>query len=86
MSKTMTRKKHKPLPIVASDEPEVVEEITPTLAAVAPKPKQFSPRPCTACAALRPANTNYSRVYSKHGKVRYCRCDFCNNTWAQYAD
>lgn len=47
------------------------------------KPRQFSPRACTMCEAVRPAGTNFSRVYSKHGDVRYCRCGFCGNTWTQ---
>jgi hypothetical protein len=49
-----------------------------------PKPRAFVPRDCPACRSLRPAGSNYSRVYSKHGDVRYCRCDFCGNTWSQY--
>jgi hypothetical protein len=48
-----------------------------------PKPREFVPRDCSMCAANRPPRTNYSRVYAKHGKVRYCKCGFCGNTWAQ---
>lgn len=51
-----------------------------------PKPRAFVPRPCSQCTALRPPSTSYSRVYSKHGQVRYCKCDFCGNTWSQYFD
>lgn len=51
-----------------------------------PKPRGFVPRPCSNCTALRPPSTSYSRVYSKHGPVRYCKCDFCGNTWSQYFD
>lgn len=51
-----------------------------------PKPRGFIPRPCSQCTAIRPANTSYSRVYSKHGLIRYCKCDFCGNTWSQYFD
>jgi hypothetical protein len=48
-------------------------------------PRQFAPDPCTLCTDLRPKNTNYTRVYG-HAKVgnslvRYCRCNFCGNTY-----
>jgi hypothetical protein len=50
-------------------------------------PRQFVPNPCSLCTDLRPKNTNYTRVYG-HAKVggalvRYCRCDFCGNTYKQ---
>ena len=51
-----------------------------------PKPRGFVPRPCSQCTALRPPNTSYSRVYSKHGQIRYCKCEFCGATWSQYFD
>jgi len=48
-----------------------------------PKPRAFVARPCTACMAVREPATNYSRVYSTKGRIRYCKCDFCGNTWTQ---
>lgn len=48
-----------------------------------PQPRAFVARPCTACVTRREPNTNYSRVYSKHGRMRYCKCDFCGHTWTQ---
>lgn len=47
------------------------------------KPRAFVPRACTSCTALRPPNTSYSVVYGKVGRVRYCRCKFCQHTWTQ---
>lgn len=47
------------------------------------KPRAFVPRPCTACENDRPHGKNYSKVYSVHGNVRYCRCGFCGHTWKQ---
>ncbi len=49
-----------------------------------PKPRGFVPRPCSQCSAIRPAGTNYSRVYHTRANIRYCKCGFCNNTWSQY--
>lgn len=48
-----------------------------------PQPREFEARACTLCVGVRPPGKNYSRVYSKHGRVRYCRCSFCGNTWSQ---
>lgn len=67
MSKTMTRQKPK-----RKKPPEA--EV---------KPRAFVPRPCSECQSVRKPNTNYSRVYSVHGKIRYCKCSFCGNTWTQ---
>lgn len=47
------------------------------------KPREFEARPCTMCAAYRPHGKNYSRVYCTRMNVRYCKCAFCGNTWAQ---
>lgn len=52
-------------------------------AATEPKPRAFTPRPCTACEAVRPNGTSYSRVYAKVNSVRYCKCGYCGNTWTQ---
>lgn len=54
-----------------------------TEAQVRPKPREFEAKQCTLCVNFRPTGKNYSRVYSKHGRVRYCKCSFCGNTWAQ---
>jgi len=52
-------------------------------ASVKPKPKpratSYVAPPCSACAALRPAGENFTRVETTRGRVRYCRCTFCNN-------
>lgn len=47
------------------------------------KPRAFVPRACTSCATYRPANTSYSEVYATRGRVRYCKCKFCQATWTQ---
>lgn len=48
------------------------------------RPRAFTPRDCTQCTALRPkASDSYSYVYHTRGSVRYCKCKFCGNTWAQ---
>jgi hypothetical protein len=58
---------------------------TEVMEAFSPKPREFVPRPCSACSNLRPPNTNYSRVYGHQvvvGRIiRYCRCGFCGNTY-----
>ena len=48
-----------------------------------PEPRRFMPRDCTQCVTRRKAGESYVRVYSKHGRIRYCRCSLCGNTWAQ---
>lgn len=48
-----------------------------------PQPREFEARPCTICVGIRPHGKNYSRVYTTRGRVRYCKCGFCGNTWAQ---
>jgi hypothetical protein len=52
---------------------------------IVPKPRvtSFVPRACSCCAALRAADTNYSRVTSTQGNIRYCKCSFCGNTWKE---
>ena len=50
------------------------------------KPNRFVPRPCTSCENDRPKGTSFSRVYHTRGNVRYCKCDKCGHTWAQYCD
>jgi hypothetical protein len=52
---------------------------------IVPKPRvtSFVPRPCSSCTALREPDSNYSRVTSTQGNIRYCKCGFCNNTWKE---
>lgn len=52
-----------------------------------PRVTSFVPAPCSSCTSLREDGSNYSRVYSTHrgsgAVVRYCKCDFCGNTFKQ---
>lgn len=48
-----------------------------------PRVSSFVPRACTSCTALRQPETNYSRVMSTQGRIRYCKCTFCGNTWKE---
>ena len=43
--------------------------------------RTFVARPCSVCQALREPNTNYTRVYATRETARYCKCDYCGNTW-----
>lgn len=52
-----------------------------TSAMPVPRVSSFVPQPCSCCTALRPVDTNYSRVVSTQGRIRYCKCSFCGNTW-----
>lgn len=65
----------------------VIEQPAQKVAEVDPvpelEPRRFMPRDCTMCVTRRKPGESYSRVYSKHGKIRYCKCDKCGNTWAQ---
>ena len=62
---------------------EIVEE--PPKAVEAPKPKRFTPPPCTACAGDRPAGKDYTSVYAVVREIeytfRYCKCSYCGNTF-----
>ena len=61
--------------------------ISPVRVAVdAPKPREFTPRDCTLCITSRPPRQQFSRVYAKRGKIRYCKCGYCGNTWSQEGD
>lgn len=70
------------------DETKVIEQITDDITEIvntvsdAAVPRRFTPRPCSVCEALR-SGRNYSYVYHTAGRVRYCKCRFCNNTWTQ---
>jgi hypothetical protein len=50
-----------------------------------PKPRRYVPPSCSACTALRPAGDEFTKVYSIHRDsqhvTRYCRCEFCGNTF-----
>lgn len=64
-----------------------IVEPPPTVTAK-PRVRDFIAAPCSICQALRDQDEeaegrSYSRVYGTVGKVRYCRCDFCGNTWKQ---
>jgi hypothetical protein len=48
-----------------------------------PRVTTFVPSPCPMCTALREEGSNYSRVVSTQGNIRYCKCSFCNNTWKE---
>lgn len=48
-----------------------------------PRVTTFIPSSCSCCTALRPLDTNYSRVVSTQGNIRYCKCSFCGNTWKE---
>ncbi len=82
-------KKRRPQPKPA--ETEVIEQITEDIVEVvetvtdAIAPRRFTPRPCSQCTALRDGK-NYSYVYHTAGRVRYCKCKFCGNTWTQAAE
>jgi hypothetical protein len=50
-----------------------------------PKPRVYAPPSCTLCSNDRPKGMDYTRVYKTHRVdgfiIRYCRCDFCGNTY-----
>lgn len=82
----MTRKRRKTDQRIAGEQVDERLEERRRTAAMDPngiKPKRFVSRPCCMCSAFRPPATNYSFVYAKHGRVRYCKCRFCGNTWTQ---
>jgi hypothetical protein len=63
----------------------IVQADVRTVEAV-PRVSSFVPKPCSLCEARRPADTNYSRVRSTQGRIRYCRCEFCGNTWKEQGE
>lgn len=53
--------------------------MTPPMAAEKPKrrnPEVFA-EPCKVCGSQN------TRVYSKNGRQRYCKCQKCSATWKQ---
>jgi len=64
-------------------EPPVELEPAKTVEPVEDKPRRFMPRDCTLCVTRRKPGESHVRVYSKHGSIRYCRCNKCGNTWSQ---
>lgn len=60
-----------------------VEESASVAVASEPRARSrnFTAKPCPACVADRPADSNFSRVFATRGKVRYCRCGYCGHTW-----
>lgn len=75
-------RKQKTRPSVTILDNRIVETIEPKIENE-PEPRRFMPRDCTQCLTRRKPGESYVRVYSKHGKIRYCRCSLCGNTWAQ---
>jgi hypothetical protein len=65
---------------ITEDTSTIVETVTDAVA-----PRRFTPRPCSLCTAHRDGK-NYSYVYHTAGRVRYCKCKLCNNTWTQSAE
>lgn len=75
---TISEQKEETLVITGTEIQEPIE---------APKPRvtDFVARPCMSCTALRPENSNYTRVVTTRREgasvIRYCKCDFCGNTF-----
>lgn len=75
------RPKAKAVPVAVVEQPaRKVAEVDPV---PEPEPRRFMPRDCTQCVTRRKPGESYVRVYSKHGRIRYCRCSLCGHTWAQ---
>jgi hypothetical protein len=80
-SSTMSRKRRQ------DDRIERQPDVRTEEAVIIAKPRGFEPRHCSACTSLREDKTkNYSFVYHTRGKVRYCKCGYCGNTWSQFSD
>lgn len=80
----MARKKHEKLQNQTSE--NQVGSMEPQLLEVddkPPEPRRFTPKDCPMCESHRPKGLSFSRVYSIHGNIRYCRCEFCRHTWSQ---
>lgn len=66
---------------------DVMQEFSEAASVHAPKnqprarSRTFIAKPCTLCTALRGQDTNYTRVYATRETARYCKCDYCGNTW-----
>jgi len=64
----------------------------PEQAVVAPAPvprSRFLPSDCSLCKRLRLDKgdmASYARVYATAGRIRYCKCGFCNNTWKELGE
>ena len=69
--------------VVSEDTAELLERAAERIAE--PVPRRYTPPSCTVCTSLRPANTDYTSVYSVHREagytIRYCKCGFCGNTF-----
>lgn len=84
-----------PLPIVEPEytiteqQPETVvitgTEIAEPIEVAKPRVTDFAAKPCPMCVALRPPNTNFSRVTTTRREgssvIRYCKCGFCGWTF-----
>lgn len=69
--------------IIVDETYDPPRKVDGSIGKVFPEPRRFMPRDCTQCLTRRKPGESYVRVYSKHGKIRYCRCSLCGNTWAQ---
>lgn len=70
------KRKNVAIPIVEQQSEPVTE---PAKARV-----RFVPRDCSACSSLRgDSKESYSFVYHTAGRIRYCKCRYCGNTWTQ---
>lgn len=77
------KKKHAGYAVVNEQQPKVIVSRPNE---PVPRVRTFSAKPCSVCTALRESKEdakgkNFTRVYGTVGNVRYCRCDFCGNTW-----
>lgn len=86
--KVMDRKKTKRIDVAKA--PAFPTSIDAARPIELPKPRvtSFVARDCTQCTALRDQDAtakgkSFTRVYGTVGRVRYCRCEFCGNTWKQ---
>jgi hypothetical protein len=87
--KNVSNKKRRSFP-----EQEVLkirEESIVSLPIAKAKTMAFVAPPCSFCTELRNKNPetagkNYSRVKSTQGKTRYCKCEFCGNTWKEIGE
>jgi hypothetical protein len=82
------RRKRQMLKIDESIEPDVETKPMPI---AQPRVRTYAAKQCSACSVARSndpnvkATDNFTRVFATRGNVRYCRCDYCKNTWKDYA-
>lgn len=75
VSTTMTKKRKQRMQMAT----------TPAPKEHAPKPRRYSPPQCSSCTAIRPADKDYTSVYSVKREseytIRFCKCGYCGNTF-----